>query len=126
MEWKKVSPEMVEKLDCVIARFTAERKKMFGCPVYFVNSHMFAGVHQDNLFIRLSEKDRAEILALNDEVSVFEPMEGRAMKDYVVIPDSLIEDKDFFDPWLNRSFEHVSSLAPKEPKSRTNKQLKQA
>ena len=42
--------------------YTCEKKKMFGSPVYFINRNMFAGVQADNLFIRLSEPDRAEIL----------------------------------------------------------------
>lgn len=121
MEWKKVSTEIAEFIDHELTPFNCDKKKMFGCPVYFVNNNMFAGVQQDNLFIRLSEKDREEIFALNDEVKSFEPMEGRIMKDYVVLPESVFTQKEFLDQWLNRSYSFVSSLAPKEPKSKKKK-----
>jgi TfoX/Sxy family transcriptional regulator of competence genes len=116
MDWKKVSPEMTELLDRILAPFRAERKKMFGCPVYFVNNNMFAGVHADNIFIRLNAADRAEIARLSDEITVFEPAEGRPMKEYMVVPESRLTDADFTREWLGRSWNYVSSLPVKEPK----------
>jgi len=78
-------------------------KKMFGCPVYFVNNNMFIGVFQDDIFIRLSESDREEILSTYDEATQFEPMKGRKMKEYIVLPESLYNDPEKFEEWLNRS-----------------------
>ena len=62
---------------------------MFGCPVFFVNSNMFSGVFEDDIFIRLSEKDRKELFSKYDEAAPFEPMKGRKMKEYVVLPESI-------------------------------------
>jgi len=78
-------------------------KKMFGCPVYFVNNNMFIGVFQDDIFIRLSESDREEILSTYDEATQFEPMKGRKMKEYIVLPESLYNDPEKFEEWLKRS-----------------------
>ena len=33
---------------------------MFGSVTFFVNNNMFAGVHEDNVILRLSEADRQE------------------------------------------------------------------
>jgi TfoX/Sxy family transcriptional regulator of competence genes len=85
-------------------------KKMFGCPVYFVNNNMFTGVFQDDIFIRLSESDREEILSTYDEATQFEPMNGRKMKEYIVLPESLYNDPEKFEEWLNGSNSYVYSL----------------
>jgi TfoX/Sxy family transcriptional regulator of competence genes len=121
MEWKKVSQEMVEYLDTYLADYKAERKQMFGCPAYFINGNMFAGVQSDSLFIRLSGQDQLEAFIASDEVTPFEPVQGRVMKDYVVFPEPLLNQKEFFTAWLDRSFRFTSALPPKIAKTPKNK-----
>ena len=121
MAWKKVSPELSQILAEALAAFPAQKRAMFGCPAYFVHGNMFAGVHQDSLMIRLSAADQLELLKQNDEVSRFEPMPGRPMKEYLVLPISLLEDARDFDHWLRRSYEYASSLPPKQPKAAKKK-----
>jgi TfoX/Sxy family transcriptional regulator of competence genes len=119
--WKKVPPEMATFLDRALAGFACEKRSMFGCPVYFVNGNMFAGLHQDNLFVRLPANDQKELFKAYDEASVFEPMAGRPMKEYAVIPESLYSDAQEFPRWLNRSFDYVASLPKKVPKKNVKK-----
>jgi TfoX/Sxy family transcriptional regulator of competence genes len=45
-------------------------------------------------------------------------MEGRLMKEYVVVPDSVLEDKDAVGEWMSRSFEYTKSLPEKEAKTK--------
>lgn len=118
MTWKKVSPDLCEFLEQEIQRFACEKKKMFGCPTYFVNNNMFVGVHGEGLFLRLSENDREEILSKFDEVTKFEPMAGRVMREYVVLPESIYTDEEKFNVWFKRSYRFVSSLPYKEPKKK--------
>jgi TfoX/Sxy family transcriptional regulator of competence genes len=40
-----------------------ERRSMFGYPCAFAGGSMFAGLHQENLIVRLGEVERAELLA---------------------------------------------------------------
>jgi len=91
---------------------------MFGSIAYFVNHNMFIGVHENNVILRLSEKDRKEILTTDDEVVPFEPMSGRVMKEYVTIPESIYGNIEEFRKWLNRSYRYAASLKPKETKQR--------
>ncbi|MCK7500271.1 MAG: TfoX/Sxy family protein [Comamonadaceae bacterium] len=35
-----------------------EKKKMFGCPAFFAQGNMFAGVYRSSIFLRLGEEDR--------------------------------------------------------------------
>lgn len=117
MEWKKVSTAMVGVLDSYLKDYNAERKQMFGCPVYFINGNMFAGVQADSLFLRLSQEDEMAAYAASDEISPFEPVQGRVMKGYVVFPEHLLAQRDLFKSWLDRSYGYVVSLPPKEPKA---------
>ena len=114
MPWKKASKELSEFLDGALSSFKCQKKLMFGSPAYFVNSSMFTGVFQDDIFIRLSEQDRSEITASNDEVVPFEPMEGRIMKEYVVLPESMYSKPSQFTNWLNRSYQYASGLHAKK------------
>jgi len=48
----------------------------------------------------------------------FEPMKGRIMKEYVILPDSLINDPEKFHELLSSSYDHVSSLPSKQKKKK--------
>ena len=52
----------------------------------FVNRNMFVGVFGSDVFVRLSEADRVQIL--EEGASVFEPIHGRPMKEYVTMPNA--------------------------------------
>lgn len=124
MEWKKVSPEVCAVLEEALKPYDCEKKPMFGCPAYFVNRNMFAGVHQDHLFIRLPEGDKEEIFDAFVEATTFVPMEGRPMREYVVLPAAIYSHAEILKQWLDRSYRYVSALPPKEPKA-TSKIKKQ-
>jgi TfoX/Sxy family transcriptional regulator of competence genes len=118
MHWKKVSEAMVAVLDEAIAPFESEKRKMFGCPAYFANGNMFAGVFGDSIFIRLPEKGREELQAAFDEAAPFEPMPGHVMKEYMALPEVVIADREALHEWLERSWQYARSLPPKEKKSK--------
>ena len=116
MEWKKVPKQNEETLDRLLEGVEgAERRKMFGCPVYFLNGQMLAGAHQDAIFLRLSEPDQDEILK-HPDVMNFTPMPGRMMREYVVIPPSIYRSEGEFNKWLERARAYVASLPPKKKK----------
>jgi TfoX/Sxy family transcriptional regulator of competence genes len=89
---------------------------MFGYPSFFINGNMFAGLFADQLFLRLSDKDQAEISQQFPDVAPFEPMIGRPMKSYVVLPKSLYADSKVFDEWLDKSMKYTSELPVKKGK----------
>jgi len=49
---------------------------MFGNMSAFVNGNMFAGLFGNDIFVKLSEKNRQEILA-EKRTSYLEPMKGK-------------------------------------------------
>jgi len=118
--WKKSNEELSKFLDEKISEFDVKKKKMFGCPVYFAKDNMLAGVFENDIFIRLSEKDRNKIISQNDEIMPFEPVKGRVMKEYVVLPDSLYNDLEKFHELISSSYDYVSSLPAKQKKKKSN------
>jgi TfoX/Sxy family transcriptional regulator of competence genes len=92
-------------------------RPMFGNLSAFVSGNMFVGVFGDDLLVRLPEVDRARLLK-NEGAAVFEPMKGRQMKEYVVVPRSWTRDPAKIKPWVKKSLEWSSKLPPKKPKTR--------
>lgn len=118
MEWKKSPETLVKFITDRMASEKCEPRKMFGYPCYFINGNMFIGLHQDNLVLRLGEEDRKATMKKDKDVKVFEPMPGRKMGEYVVVPASIYSNKVAFDALLAKSMKYVSSLPPKQKKSK--------
>lgn len=92
-------------------------RPMFGNLSAFVNGNMFMGVFGDDLLVRLPESDRAELLRVEGSAT-FEPMKGRQMKEYVVVPRSWMRDPAKIRPWIAKSLDWSSKLPTKRPKKR--------
>jgi hypothetical protein len=87
-------------------------RPMFGQPAAFVVGRMFLGVFGGDVFVRLSDADRTAGLLL-DGARRFEPMPGRPMREYVVLPASLVADPARARPWVDRALGYVRGLGPK-------------
>ena len=113
MKWIKASEKTIEAFDKITPNLPGlEKRKMFGYPVTFINGNMFMGVHGNSVILRLPEAYRKDFLKLQS-ASQFEPMPGRPMKEYVVIPEWMFEDKPVLYSWIDKSFEYASGLPPK-------------
>ena len=85
MPWTKTPPELAAAFDKAAPKDPrVVRKPMFGYPALFLDGNMFAGTFQDKIVARLSAEDRAR--AMKAGATPFEPMAGRPMKEYVVVP----------------------------------------
>ena len=89
-------------------------RPMFGQLSAFVNGNMFMGIFGEDVLVRLPEADRAEVLDAGGRV--FEPMPGRPMREYVVLPDAWRDDPQRVHEWAARSLDHAEELPPKQPK----------
>jgi TfoX/Sxy family transcriptional regulator of competence genes len=92
-----------------------ERRKMFGYPAIFVGGNMCAGLFQDRMFARLSDGDAA---ALPGGPKPFEPMAGRAMKGYALIPDDILADEARLAETLVKAIAFTAAMPPKEKKAK--------
>ena len=118
MKFGKPSPEMIKILDSALLSFTCDRRLMFGAPVFMINRNMFAGVFENSIFIRLSEKDRPDIQHKYPGARPFEPVKGHVMKEYVVIADEVYGEAKILTDWLKRSHAYAASLPPKAGKKK--------
>jgi TfoX/Sxy family transcriptional regulator of competence genes len=90
-----------------------ERRKMFGYPSGFVNGNLVTGLFGNGWHVRLAEADQAEVLAAGGRP--FEPMAGRTMRGYVMLPDDVLADDAGLRAWLDRAVAFGRSL-PAKPK----------
>jgi hypothetical protein len=116
-DWKKSPPELVEVFEAVFPGPPAVARQMFGYPAGFVNGNMFMGLHQHNMVLRLPDGPRAELLAM-EGAATFEPMGGRPMKEYVVVPATLLASREALGPWVAKALDHGASLPPKAAKAK--------
>ena len=120
MEWRKSSPELTALFDSLFPGPPAEKRQMFGYPAGFVGGNMFAGLHQESMVLRLSDEDRDRFLTLAG-AATFEPMPGKPMKQYVVVPQALLHDVGSLRPWIARALSYGASLPPKAKKPQKRK-----
>jgi TfoX/Sxy family transcriptional regulator of competence genes len=114
--WRKSPEELVARFAEAVAGIEGlEQRKMFGYPAAFVGGNMTTGLHQESWIVRLPEPVRRE--RLDAGWSIFEPMPGRPMREYVALPDEVIADPEQVRAWVERAVEYVRGLPPKKPKA---------
>ncbi len=115
-KWKPAPSEAVKAFATATTDLTgAEPRKMFGYSCVFTKGNMFAGLHEAGMVLRLPEEERTEFLRLKG-AEPFEPMPGRVMREYVVVPKGLLNAPDQLRTWVERSLAYVSSLPAKAKK----------
>jgi len=112
MKWRKPSEELIKTFEAVTPGPPAEKRKMFGFPAAFVNGNLFMGLHQENMLLRLPEDSRTKLLETAG-ARIFEPMPGRPMREYVVVPPSMLNDRKKLEPWVAKALEYAVTLKPK-------------
>jgi hypothetical protein len=108
----KATPDLLDRFDGLVDVVPdANRKLVFGSPACLVAGNMFFGVHATGLFVRLPPEAARDLLAAGG--AAFEPMPGRAMSGFYVLPAGLSDQ----DQWVRRSFDFARTLPPKPPKT---------
>ena len=115
-KWTKSPPDLINLFHAALPKDpSVEPRKMFGFDCAFVNGNMFTGLHQADLMLRLPEAEREALLAL-PEARPFEPIRGRPMREYVVVPASLHADRRALGRWMAKALRYAASL-PRKPKA---------
>ena len=118
--WRKAEQAHVDRFHEAVAGIEGvEVRKMFGYPAAFVAGNMAAGLHQDTVMVRLPERERTE--RLSEGWSLFEPMPGRPMREYVALPAEVFDDPEATRRWIERAAVYTASLPPKVAKPRKRK-----
>jgi TfoX/Sxy family transcriptional regulator of competence genes len=114
MKFDKSPAWLVQLFDALQPEVGGQRKQMFGYPVAFENGQLFSGLFADGMFVRLDTTEREDLLAQKG-AHPFEPMKGRPMREYVVLPAGMLEDEDEVKGWMRRGLAYARSLPPKKP-----------
>jgi TfoX/Sxy family transcriptional regulator of competence genes len=93
-------------------------RPMFGNLSGFVNGNMFCGLFGEDLFVRVSDEDQARVRKQGGRA--FEPMPGRAMTGYVVVPAGWQKKPDATRAWIVTALSWSRAL-PAKDKSKTAK-----
>lgn len=116
--WKPATISAVRAFERVTADLDdAEPRRMFGYDCRFANGHLFIGTHQDGIILRLPEPHRSDFRERYG-AGLFEPMEGRPMREYVVVPEALHLDVPSLRPWVLHAIDFVRALPPKAKTAR--------
>jgi len=115
-QWKKSPPELVERFAQALPKHAGvARRTMFGCPCAFVDGNMFGGLFQDRVLVRLGAGVASELVAAG-RADPFVPVAGRAMREYVLLPEADAGRADTLAAWLLRGLEFGLTVAPKGPR----------
>jgi hypothetical protein len=86
-------------------------KKMFGGVCCLLNGHICVGVWKDYLIVRLGVSQAVEALKLS-RIRPFD-ITGRAMKGWVMIEESALDDDGELAEWVEKAVRIVRTLPPK-------------
>jgi hypothetical protein len=109
--------ELVERFGTVLARFPdVARRQMFGYPAAFVGGNMATGLHGARWIVRLGDADQVELRGRGGQA--FEPMPGRPMRGFLVVPEDVVADDAAIDEWVGRAVACAAAMPPKPDKAK--------
>jgi len=116
-KWQKAPEELKAALDRAVQGTVCEKRMMFGFPAYFADGRMFLGLFESKVFARLSDQLRSALEAKAGPLPHLEPMPGRPMKEYFVLPPSLYAHEKDFAKLIGEAAAHARTLPPKAKKT---------
>lgn len=110
MNFPLQNPEAVLKLKQIVAGHPGvTTRAMFGQTAFFVAGQMAGGTWGSRFMLRLSPEDRVAADAIG--CTPFDPMGGRPMSAYRLLPVDLAEPD--IRAWIGRAIAFTASLPPK-------------
>ena len=112
MVWKKSPPELIAAFEkAKPADPSVMSRPMFGYPALFLKGNMFAGTYEDKIVVRFGD-DRT--IPGAKTAKNFEPMPGRAMKHYLVVPDAVMKSPTKLRTWIAHAHAYAKTLPAKK------------
>jgi TfoX/Sxy family transcriptional regulator of competence genes len=106
------SDAKAERYEKLIATIPGLERKGDANPYTSINGNMFTLLHQSSaLAIRLPEDERQEFVK-KYKTKLFEAY-GTVMKEYVAVPDAMLENPKELKKYLEVSFKYAKTLKPK-------------
>ncbi len=87
-------------------------RRMFGGMGIYAGNKMFAFLMDEDVGLKLSPEDLETALGMpGAEILIPEP-DGEPMREYVKMPQSLLDDEAGFQDWLERSVRYAQGGTP--------------
>ena len=119
--WKKSSPELVERFKKALPKDAAvEPRSMFGYPAAFVRGNYFAGLFEESVVIRMPEPQKSGLAALA-KADGFNPMGGKPMTDWYVVPAKITSSATGLTRFLRAALAGAKELPEKKAKRKSTK-----
>jgi TfoX/Sxy family transcriptional regulator of competence genes len=115
----KSPSELVARFDAVAADFPGtERRLTFGYPCLYVGGNMISGLFGSRWHVKLGPDERHALEAMPG-AEPFEPMPGRPMTGFTLLPGSVVDDDEELRRWIGRAVDYGATLPPKVAKARS-------
>jgi hypothetical protein len=109
----KSPPELVERFGTVLTGYPdARQKPMFGFPAAFVGGNLATSLHRDRWVVRVPADEVESALA--EGAAAFEPMPGRPIKGFVLIPPGDVAQDAALRRWVERGLATAAAMPPKQ------------
>ena len=113
----EIPQEKLDAYDRLIASNPNIERKGVTNPYTSVNGHMFTHLSKTGTMgLRLPKEER-ELFLEKYDTTLYESY-GAIMKEYVRVPDDLLQNTAELQPYLDKSFAYTSSLKPKPSKKK--------
>lgn len=109
--------KIIQHYDTLIALHPNVVRKGKNNPYTSLNGHMFSMVTKEGqMAIRLSKEEREKFIQdiCDDKVITY----NTHMKEYVCIPESMMENPESVLHYLDRSIDYINTLKPKPSKKK--------
>ena len=111
MSAPKYNQSHQQVLDSILLEMPLVKKgKMFGYPAYYIGEKLFACVYEDAVGLKVPEELALQLLK-RDEITHFQPLGKRKMREWIQInrthSEDYHQDKDIFEA----SLQHVAKIA---------------
>ena len=104
--------ERLQIFDDIVELCPGIERKGKTMPYTSANGYMFSLLNKDaELGFRFHNED-CKIFMEKHQTGIFKS-HGAIMKDYVLIPENMLQEKELLADYLNKSFKYVMSLPPK-------------
>lgn len=111
----EIPADKLELYDNLVGNNPDIERKGKTTPYTSINGHMFSFLSKNGTMgLRLSQNDRDEFMQHFD--SQLMEQHGRVMKEYVEVPNGLLQDTSQLSDYLQKSLNYVSGLKPKATK----------
>jgi TfoX/Sxy family transcriptional regulator of competence genes len=122
----KSPPDLIARFDAVASDFPeAIRRLTFGYPCLYVGGNMISGLFGSRWHVKLGPEERHELEAIPG-AAPFEPMPGRPMTGFTLLPQAVVDDDDEIHAWVGRAVRFGTTLPPKAPKPKAAAKAKGA